>query len=250
MTDPALWQPLLAELGRWSAAGRAAALWLRDDDAVEPSAPLDRLLDLTGRFQVPLVLAIIPAPTGPALVRRLKAERQVFPAVHGWAHRNHAPATEKKQELGPHRPRQVVLAELAAALARLQSLYGGRLLPLLVPPWNRIDAGLLSALPSIGFSALSAFGQAASMEGLQVVNTHVDLMDWRGVGRCRDHAELVIALARQLALSRQGDRRPVGLLTHHRAHDEAAWDVLEGLFEILSYRSDCRWAEPSELLKD
>ena len=40
------WADLDAELDRWKAAGRAATLWWRDDDATRPTPALDRLLAL------------------------------------------------------------------------------------------------------------------------------------------------------------------------------------------------------------
>ena len=108
---------------------------------------LDRLLALTGRHAVPVTLAVIPAhagerrsPTG------ISSETGVTVAVHGWAHANHAPEDEKKQELGPHRPAAEVLAELAEAKAVIDRLFGERALPMLVPPWNRIDDALLPSL--------------------------------------------------------------------------------------------------------
>jgi hypothetical protein len=52
------------ELDRWQQAGKVARCWLRDDDAVEPSMPLERLLEVTGAFSVPLTLAVIPATAG------------------------------------------------------------------------------------------------------------------------------------------------------------------------------------------
>ena len=53
------------------AAASPVNFWLRDDDAVLPSASLDRLLDLSDRFAIPLTLAVIPASTGNALAQRL-----------------------------------------------------------------------------------------------------------------------------------------------------------------------------------
>ncbi|TIT57545.1 MAG: polysaccharide deacetylase, partial [Mesorhizobium sp.] len=61
MTSDQIWQPLVEELARWQRAGRKAEFWLRDDDAVDPTPALDRLLDLTRQFAVPVTLAVIPA---------------------------------------------------------------------------------------------------------------------------------------------------------------------------------------------
>ncbi len=100
MSESQIWQPLLSELAGWERAGRKADFWLRDDDAVEPTAALDRLLTLTEKYGVPVALAVIPAFTGAALAKRLDEAPHAVVAVHGWSHENHAAAGEKKQELG------------------------------------------------------------------------------------------------------------------------------------------------------
>ncbi|TGT79958.1 polysaccharide deacetylase, partial [Mesorhizobium sp. M8A.F.Ca.ET.161.01.1.1] len=101
MTSDQVWQPLVEELARWQRAGRKADFWLRDDDAVDPTPALDRLLDLTDEFAVPVTLAVIPALTDEKLVAQLDGAPHATVAIHGWAHRNHAPGDQKKQELGP-----------------------------------------------------------------------------------------------------------------------------------------------------
>lgn len=163
-TSPALWQPLRDELARWRDAGLSVRLWLRDDDAVEPTGRLDALLDVTAAHRVPLLLAVIPALATSDLARRIVAENANGPApvhiaVHGWRHVNHAPLGEKSQEFGPHRPLAAMRAELVRGRERLDALFGTQLLAVLVPPWNRLDPALLAHLPGAGFSALSTFGE-------------------------------------------------------------------------------------------
>jgi hypothetical protein len=53
------WPDVVDELDRWRDAERVATLWWRDDDAVAPSARLDRLVTIAGK--VPVALAVIPA---------------------------------------------------------------------------------------------------------------------------------------------------------------------------------------------
>lgn len=249
MTSETLWQPLQDELALWRQAGLTASLWLRDDDAVEPTPALDRLIGLTRAFAVPVALAIIPARTGPALARRLGAEKHIYPVVHGWSHSNHAPAPEKKQELGDHRPRQAVLEDLASGLARLGELHGDSLTPMLVPPWNRIDPALLDDLPALGFTGLSAFGhKLVSTDRLTVVNTHIDIVDSRAGNRCRDHRVLVTSLVQELKQARAAGGRPVGVLSHHLVSDDDAFHFLHDLLTSATRSGAVRWSTPRELL--
>jgi hypothetical protein len=245
-SDP--WQKLSDELSRWQEAGRVADLWLRDDDAVEPTAALDRLVVASAGAAIPLTLAVIPARVERSLAERVAGEPAVTAAVHGWAHANHAPANEKKQELGPHRAADVVLAELNDARIIVDSLFGTAALPMLVPPWNRIDPVLLTSLASVGFTAVSGFGRAKPAS-IRMVNTHVDLIDWHGGRGGKDHGLLVRELVAELQQRLDDDsREPVGVLSHHLVHDEEAWSFLEKLFDLTAGNPACRWASARELM--
>ncbi|HEV7322837.1 MAG TPA: polysaccharide deacetylase family protein [Ensifer sp.] len=252
MTD-SHWQQLSAALDAVAASGRQVDFWLRDDDAVEPTAPLDRLLSLVERYAVPVVLAVPPAPATEALAARTVGRSDVSVAVHGWAHENHAPLGEKKQELGAHRPRETVLEELGRGHARLQSLFPAQFVPMLVPPWNRIDAGLLDGLPGLGFRVLSVFGPEKPSP-VTLVNTHVDVMDWHGTRGCRDHASIVadiVTRLRQVSGEAEGKTdqagRTIGLLTHHLVHDDGVWAFLDTLLALTATHPACRWLSGRQL---
>ena len=244
-----LWQPLDAALSRWRAAGRTPAFWLRDDDAVAPTPALQRLLDLAHAHAVPLALAVIPVGATQALADLLRADRATTVLVHGWSHRNHAPAGEKKCELGLHRPQEAVLGELQASLRRIDALFSDQALPVLVPPWNRIDAGLVGHLAPLGYRAMSVFGPSRH-GGFPMLNTTVDIMDWRGSRGCRPVADIVTEIVQQLdAGLAEAQTRPIGLLTHHLVHDEAAWRFLGDLFAV-TRRAGLDWKAVGPLLEE
>lgn len=230
------WSVLDAELERWRAVGREPVLWWRDDDAADATPALDRLLDLQRRSKVPLALAIVPAVATPALAERLAQTPGVDLLQHGYAHTNHAPPSDKKAELGLHRPMMFVLGELGTGRMALERLFGDRALPVLVPPWNRIAPALVPTLPEVGYRGLSTFGirpRANPVSGLLQVNTHVDLIDWRR-RRFVGEAAALAALERALVASRTGGGEPVGVLSHHLAMDEGAWDFLNSLWEKIA----------------
>lgn len=245
MTD-AEWAPLVDEMDAWARAGRVARFWLRDDDAVEPTEALERLLALSASHAVPVALAVIPAFTGAALAGRLAAAPHAEIAVHGWSHENFTPPGEKKQELGAHRPAEVVLSSLQRGVSNLADLFGSRFVPVLVPPWNRIDPALAPRLGGIGFRALSVFGPERNL-GLPSVNTHVDVIDWHGTRGGRDTGVLVGEMVARLKAIESGEGT-LGLLTHHLVHDEAVWRFLQELFERTARHPACRWVRLSELV--
>ncbi|SOC18312.1 polysaccharide deacetylase family protein [Rhodobacter maris] len=229
-----------------AAAGRPLRLWWRDDDAVAPSAPLDRLLDLVAGHRLPLTLAVIPAPegaapSGPALAERLAGEAGVRVAPHGYSHANHAGSDEKKCELCPARPAQSVLEELARGHAQLRALHHERCLALLVPPWNRIAPAVRAGLGAAGFKALSTFGAPKGPEAQ--INTHLDIMDWHGTRSLRAPN----TLWRELAALARADLPFAGLLTHHLVHDAACWAFLEE-FAALTTKAGAHWVGAERLL--
>ena len=248
MTDW-VWGPLHRELDRWQAAGRVARFWLRDDDAVEPTQALETLMAVTGESQVPLTLAVIPGLTGEALATRLAEEAAVTVAVHGWSHTNHAGPERKKQELGGDRPAETVLGELRDGLHLLERLHPARFLAMLVPPWNRIDAALVPALPGLGFAALSIYGRARRDSLMALLNTHVDIIDWHGTRGGRSQEELVAELVAELRDRFACNDEPVGVLAHHLVHDQAAWNFLSALFATTGRHPAVLWSSASELLR-
>lgn len=239
------WTSLIAVLDAWQAEGRVARFWLRDDDAVVPTPALTRLLDLCGRHRIPVALAVIPAEADAPLAQSLAGWPGVDVVLHGWSHENHAPPDEKKQELGPHRPARSVLSELSMGAARLKALFGDGFVPVLVPPWNRIDEALLPHLGAIGIEGLSVFGPEKAAP-LPQVSTHADIMDWHGTRGCRPAGDIVADVIKRLDAMRAGGGA-MGLLTHHLVHDEAAWDFLDGLFGATARHPACRWCALAEL---
>lgn len=223
--------PVRAVLDRAGGAGRTLAVWWRDDDAAAATPELDRLLALARRFGVPVAVAAVPAGLRRSLPERLEAEPGCRILVHGLSHRNHAPAGRKPAELGDDRPHPALEADARSALAVAAERAGDLLLPILVPPWNRIAPGLPPALPALGYRGLSAFGPRPSAPGIAVVNTHLDPVDWRGSRSAVPPARLADALSRALA-GEAGE--PVGLLTHHLAFDEPLWRLTAGLVELLA----------------
>ena len=236
---------LLAELDRCAAAGRRVTFWLRDDDAVAVTAELERLLALARQWDVPLVLAVIPMPAEPELAVRLADLDGVRVATHGFAHRNHAPPGEKKQELGAHRPAAMVLDEIRLGRERLDALFPGKTVPMLVPPWNRIAAPLVPHLPELGFRWLSTFGQdppSCPVPDLEQIDCQLDILDWRA--RASHPHELLAARLAALVRRRARPSAPIGILSHHLAHDEAAWAFLADLFRLAARHQAATWAWP------
>lgn len=233
------------QLDRLASEEKRVTFWLRDDDAVYPTNALQRLLSLTQSHGVPLTLAVIPEETGRDLANLLSRHSDVRVCVHGWSHRSYSQPPAKKQELGLDRPLGMVLGELQAGFDKLQLLFDDQFEPMLVPPWNRISAEVVEALPPIGFESLSVFGREKTTV-LPMLNTHVDLMDWRGTGGGKTTDVLASELLDWLC-----DDNPVkaiGVLAHHLVHDDNAWTFLEQFLALSAEHPACNWAGARDIL--
>jgi hypothetical protein len=138
-----------------------------------------------------------------------------------------------------------VLGELAEGVRRLGALFGGQFVPVLVPPWNRIDKALLPRLAEIGVTGLSVFGPEKA-SALPTVNTHADIMDWHGTRGCRPTADIVADVVKRLGEMESGGA--MGLLTHHLVHDEAAWAFIDGILSATAGHPACCWCSLREIL--
>jgi hypothetical protein len=241
------WRALKAELDRWQADGRVATLWWRDDDASTATAALDALLAMRRAADVPLALAVIPAAADPSLATTLRGE-PVAVLQHGWMHRNHAAPPHGKAEFGPDRQRDEMIAELKAGQERLQNICPS--LPVLVPPWNRIDPDLPAALPRLGITGLSTIHpRQPAPPGLAVVNAHIDVMSWVTRRFRGDDAALAAAIG-HLAGRREAAvdaDEPTGILTHHLAHDVHAWEFIRPFLAETTAHPAARWISADAL---
>lgn len=234
------WPNLTAELDQWEDAGREATFWWRDDDATDTGPELSAFLSAAAETGMPLALAVIPEPATAALADTIAAHDGVSVLQHGYAHRNHEPAESRKSEYGPARVREEVAAEIVAGSARLRSLFGAKALPVFVPPWNRIEGEIAARLPGLGLRGLSTFTARDSEQpvpGLRQVNTHVDLIDWRGDRRFRgDEAVLdaVIGHLRDRRTKAAAPDEPTGILSHHLIGDRRCLDFLARLGAVVS----------------
>ncbi len=260
------WQALRQELEAWRETGRAATLWWRDDDAVDCSPALDRLLDLAAKYKIPLNLAVIPAHATTALAVRLAAAAaNVTVLQHGFDHANHAPEGEKSMELGPHRPRVAICEELAGGQAMLNATFAEQAVPVLVPPWNRIADEFVPDLAGLGFRGLSTHTARTALrpaKGLVACNTHVDVMRWRPergflgeneavdllIGHLRARRRARAEAAEEATTGSCGTEpdEPSGLLTHHLVMDAPAWGFVSRLLAVLSDHPATRWITADE----
>ena len=247
------WDDLRRELDLWAAADRVAAFWWRDDDAQEGGPALVRLLDLAGEFGLQIGLAVVPAAAGSELPDTLAVHPNVSVLQHGYRHQNHAAVGHRPVECGGDRPVKEVVAELKAGFRRLSEIFGPRFEPILAAPWNRIDAPVLARLPQAGYRGASAMGPRRGWDkapGLCMANIHVDPLTWRGGPRFAGRDKALAAVLGELRARRTtaaDPEEPLGILTHHRDHDESTWAFLQDFLQIATAHAAARWLDIAEV---
>lgn len=211
------WQPLHNELALWPATGRKPVFWWRDDDAISDTPKLRTLLSVVG--QIPVVLAVIPAQCD----HSLKAVLAAYPALsviqHGWNHTKHLGQTS---EYPPARDAVVVYNELKAGADRLSELFGVRFVRAFAPPfhgWSSDFTALLEVIGMTGFTVRGT-GPAGPIRSLKNVNCHVAPIVWSSPPTLGDPDTYIAAIVAELQQRRlSGSTAPIGILTHHLAHD-------------------------------
>lgn len=255
MTDrPAAWAALAAELDLWAAEDRQACFWWRDDDTAKPSPALDRLLELQTGTATPLALAVIPALAEAGLSERLAGLSDVVALQHGYAHHNHATAGDKKSEFPVTRPLRVRLADVRHGQEILAAKFPAQsLLPVFVPPWNRMAPDMQSGLAELGFSVVSAFKPRErywAAPGLAWLNTQLDPIDWHGNDNPAA-ATACLQVATDLLRAMRGGAtplQPVGFLTHHLRHDDFLWKFTAEFIATVAAHPACRWLDTGAAL--
>lgn len=216
---------LSLELAQWRRLGRRPCIWWRDDDAREPSPALDRLLALAEGL--PLSLAIVPDGDLEGLARRLAGVRDLTLSQHGVDHRNRREPGADPNEHPLGTPTAVIAERIAAGRRRMEA--AGLTPRFYTPPWNCIDEVLPEALAQAGFSSLSASTTGRTTHDFYRLDSDLDILRWKPTPRFRGYGRTILSLVARLRDRRRAEdfTAPIGLLTHHLAHDEAAWTFLE-----------------------
>lgn len=246
------WTRLDNEIAIWTDLDMRFPLWWRDDDAVSDTSQLKRLGQMADTFNLPVHLAVIPQKADPTLVATITHSETFIPVVHGWSHVNHAPLGQKKAEFSGHRPLDTMRVDVEKGLRQLKALFGTKLQPMFVPPWNRIAPDLYPILRIEGFTSLSTYGPRAlenAYSGLRQINTHIDPIDWKNT-RSLLPEQMIIDRTADLLIRRRleqaDNREPLGLLTHHLIHDTHVWDFCDQLLEHLLTGPADIWYENKE----
>lgn len=234
------WHPLRHELALWHKERLNLPIWWRDDDAIDHTENLERLLKLSEHLGVPVHLAIVPQQATTALAEAVFPLSHIIPVVHGWSHTSHTNQAGNNNEFSDERPLKSRVKDVALGLERVQSLFGGRAVPMFVPPWNRFGASLIPELEQIGYQFISTSGARQTRfigSNMEQINIHFDPIAWRRHRNLKNPAKLLAQICEYLAdrrLGRIDNTEPFGMLTHHLVHREIIWEFVEQFWQELT----------------
>ena len=129
----------------------------------------------------------------------------------------------------------------------MADLFEDQFLPVLAPPWNRIGKGVARSLSDWGYEGLSLYtprNRTIEVETLVRVNTHVDLIDWKGTRGFKGDVKVLEQAVGHLEDRRTGkvDKdEPTGLITHHLAHDQGCREFIARFLAVLSRHPAVAW---------
>ncbi len=242
---------LIDELDAWGEAGLTATFWWRDDDAIEPTEQLDRLLAVAE--PVPIALSVIPGLAKPTLAERLEDCKRITVFQHGWRHDSHSPTSEANSEYPGGRLATDVLRELQDGREQMSTLFGDRFQSVFAPPWHGFADKFLPLLAHSGIGSISRNGprkHAARAVGIFECNVHAVFINWKqpptfiGEGTA---LERVLKHLRGRRLRIFDTDEPTGILTHHLVEDAPSYDFIERLAEIISAHKAAKWLGAPEI---
>jgi len=247
------WERISDELDIWKRERRPAQFWWRDDDAGDVSPNLKRMCDVASAHRVSIGLSVIPLRRTARLVSFVTARPNLDVLVHGYAHVSFARDGEAKREFSGSRPLSDMTRDLGEAMALQKTAFGKRMLPVLVPPWNRISPRLLRELPNLGFRGLSTWKprpEHGRIRGLLQVNAHLDPVNWRAGRVIKSEAQVASLLLRKLRWRRANPRRslePLGLLTHHEHWCAEKEQIVVTLLKVTRNHPAVSWLSAREV---
>ena len=112
----------------------------------------------------------------------------------------------------------------------MRDLFGKRLLPIFVPPWNRLDPALLPVLAQAGYLGVSTYlprDKRQAAPGLVQINTHIDPIFWRGdrgLAPSEDQIAHIVRLLQDRRFGKSDATEPLGFLSHHLVHNADIWN--------------------------
>ena len=214
--------------------------FFRADDIGVPASRFFRLMELFLDRHMPLCLAVVPSWLSRQRWDILRKTDQKAPGLwcwhqHGWRHVTHE-IQGKKQEFGPVRPIGEIRQDIFRGREKLEYLMEDRFTPVFTPPWNRCDARTLALLKNHGFQAVSRHRRSMpkTPKGFPDFSVNVDLHTRRETTPEAGWQSLWKELSAAITSG------TCGIMIHHQRMNEAAFEFLNVLLDVMMQNSHIR----------
>lgn len=204
-----------------------------------------QLLALADELDVAMAIAVIPRVVDTQLVSELAGTSHSI-WQHGYSHQDHSGVIDGAGcELDDCRDPRAVDAELTRGRHRLESLFGDRFDPVLVPPFGRIGPRMVARVGRLGYRAISRHRASgiACLPPIPSVDTRVDVLRWTSPPSAMADDVLYCAVAEAARAD-----LPIGLLTHHLVMPQSSWSFVADLVRLVDEHPAARWISPSRVL--
>ncbi len=238
------WEKLQTVIRLRRAENRSFYFWLRDDDAYQSTPELERLLNLSETFSIPVALSVIPYKLEESLPALLKNRPQCTVIQHGFQHHNYGKGTGLSGEFQEHRHLSKMVEDLQLGKRILEKQFGSQFLPVFVPPWNQIAESVIHELPKYNYVGMSRFGTETQSYVLKIQNCQLDLLKWKPKAHFAGREKCLNILCEAL----ESKNTYIGLLTHHQDHDPEANVFFDELLQFLK-KENCHWKSVSEVFQ-
>lgn len=234
---------------------RKLQLWWRDDDFDSSGAGLDALKRVAAETGIVPLIAAIPDRISATKLRQLDLPADWFFCQHGYRHRSYEKEGQPHNEFGEARGADEVRNDLLKGRERLRSLFGSQYLDVMVPPWSKFAVSherIISELCYKGFSSSGLAKRADISPTIVQENVHLDLLRWGSTdGPTAAPWERVMDRLEQclVGLASQSTVR-LGILTHHKAMKEDAFELLQNFILTTSSMRAVAWLSASHLFGD
>lgn len=212
-------------------------LFIRNDDVWKLDRFFYEFFDFMLKYEIPVVYGVIPAliqEDAAIFLRRAKEKnpRLLDIVQHGYAHRNYAPAGERKYEFGHARSYKQQLDDIASGIQIMRSCFGEMVTPGFTPSFHSYDTNTIDAIEALNVPIHSA-RLIVPREKKKFIDVPAQIwankLDLQGKPCSLEFHRLAIDLASVL------ESGPItGMVFHHlRMVDPRDFDVLKAFMKLI-----------------
>jgi len=215
--------------------------WWRDDDVIDDTEELKKLISFSCLNKIPVNLAVIPQKLSNEAVILIKQYAHLSVIQHGYSHTNYANVGDPLNEFGLLRSLEIQLKEIRIGFEKLITAFGNQFVPVFVPPWGHIAESVIEQVSTIGIKGISLIGDHDKMyPNLINNNVHVDIHSWKTESDTsyeviiRAYNQIIDDVNNKIKKEKSDDDcLTIGILTHSQIMGNNDWHIFGKLVKAI-----------------